>query len=179
MTSTAGRPDPDALLRRVKAEDARRTRARLKVFFGFAPGVGKTYKMLESAHQLRAEGVDVVVGYVDTHWREETAALLEGLEVLPRRKVTYRGTELAELDLDLALSRRPQVLLVDELAHTNAPGLLHSKRWQDVLDLLEGGIEVHSTLNVQHIESLNDIVAQITSIRVRETVPDAILDRAD
>jgi len=179
MTSPAGRPDPDALLRRVKAEETRRTRARLKVFFGFAPGVGKTYKMLESAHQLRAEGMDVVVGTVDTHGRRETAALLEGLEVLPRRKVTYRGTELAELDLDLALSRRPQVLLVDELAHTNAPGLLHAKRWQDVLDLLEGGIEVHTTLNVQHIESLNDIVAQITSIRVRETIPDAILDRAD
>ncbi|HEV8336563.1 MAG TPA: sensor histidine kinase KdpD [Candidatus Polarisedimenticolia bacterium] len=179
MTSPAGRPDPDALLRRVKAEETRQSRTRLKIFFGFAPGVGKTYKMLESAQELQAAGEEVVVGYVDTHGRCETAALLEGLEILPRRRVSYRGAEIEEFDLDEALKRKPGILLLDELAHTNAEGLRHAKRWQDALELLDAGIEVHTTLNVQHIESLNDIVAQITSIRVRETVPDAVIDRAD
>jgi len=173
------RPNPDSLLRRVQAEEARDARTILKVFFGYAPGVGKTYKMLESALRLKAQGVDVAVGCVETHGRPETAALLEGLEILPRREVAYRGTTLAEFDLDRALARKPKVLLLDELAHTNAPGSRHKKRWQDVLELLESGIEVHTTLNVQHIESLNDVVSQITYVRVRETVPDSILERAD
>lgn len=173
------RPDPDALLKRVRAEEARQHRTTLKIFFGFAAGVGKTFAMLESARRLREEGVDVVVGYIETHGRKETAALLEGLEVLPRRAVPYRGATLEDFDLDLALSRRPAVILVDELAHTNAPGLRHAKRWQDVLDLLDAGVEVHTTLNVQHLESLNDVVEQITAVRVRETVPDALLERAD
>ncbi|MBI4869008.1 MAG: sensor histidine kinase KdpD, partial [Candidatus Wallbacteria bacterium] len=173
------RPDPDALLRRVQADEARRGRARLKVFLGYAAGVGKTYKMLELAVAQAAQGVDVVIGLVETHNRYETGAMLLGLELLPRRRVPYKGTVLEELDLEAALARRPRVILVDELAHTNAPGGLHAKRWQDVLDLLDAGIEVHTTVNVQHVESLNDVVAQITHIRVRETVPDAILARAD
>src|SRR6266545_2075185 len=154
-------------------------RARLKIFFGYAPGVGKTYKMLESSRALAGEGVDVVVCAVEPHGRYDTAALLLGLEILERRRLVHRAAELAEFDLEAALARRPRVLLVDELAHTNAPGGRHPKRWQDVLDLLEAGIDVHTTLNVQHIESLNDVIAQVTSIRVRETLPDAILDRAD
>jgi len=173
------RPDPDALLGRVLAKQARQQGARLKIFVGYAPGVGKTYAMLESAGRLAAQGVDVVVGVVETHGRSETGRLLQALEVLPRRAVEYRGTRLAEFDLDKALERRPKVLLLDELAHTNAPGTRHPKRWQDALELLDAGIDVHTTLNVQHVESLNDIVLQITSIRVRETVPDSMLDRAD
>ncbi len=179
MTEPASRPDPDALLKRVEEAEAKRARARLKIFFGFAPGVGKTYAMLEAARRLRAQGADVVVGCIETHGRPETAALLEGLEILPRREVAHRGIVLHELDLDRALARKPAILLVDELAHTNAPGLRHAKRWQDVLDLLDEGIEVHATLNVQHVESLNDVVAQITTVRVRETIPDAVLERAD
>ncbi|MBL8910530.1 MAG: sensor histidine kinase KdpD [Archangium sp.] len=179
MTSDAAdrRPDPDALLKRVTAEAS--TRARLKIFFGFAPGVGKTFAMLESAHRLIAQGVSVVVGIVETHGRSETAALLEGLEVLPRKKLEYRGTTLEEFDLERALARKPQVLLLDELAHTNVQGSRHERRWQDVLELLDAGIEVHTTLNVQHVESLNDVVEQITRVQVRETVPDALLERAD
>jgi two-component system sensor histidine kinase KdpD len=173
------RPDPDALLRRVNAETERALRVKLKIFFGFAPGVGKTYAMLESAQRLKEQGLDVVIGAVETHGRAETLALCEGLEILPRRKVVHRGSVLEEFDLERALARRPRVLLLDELAHTNAEGSRHNKRYQDVLDLLEAGIEVHTTLNVQHVESLNDVVAQVTSVRVRETVPDAILDRAD
>ncbi|MFI5165095.1 MAG: DUF4118 domain-containing protein [Thermoanaerobaculales bacterium] len=173
------RPDPDELLARVREEEARRTRGKLKVFFGAAPGVGKTYAMLEAARARRAEGVDVVVGWVETHRRAETEALLEGLEVLPRRQLSYHGTRLEEFDLDLALERRPTVMLVDELAHTNAPGSRHTKRFADVEELLTAGISVYATLNVQHLESLNDVVAQITGVVVRETVPDAALDRAD
>lgn len=173
------RPDPDLLLRRVQAEEARAARAQLKIFFGFAPGVGKTYAMLESARRLKEDGVDIVVGAVETHGREETAALLDGAELLPPRAVEYRGALLSEFDLEAALQRHPEVLLLDELAHSNAPGSRHAKRWQDVLDLLDAGIDVHTTLNVQHVESLNDVVSQVTSIRVRETVPDAVLDRAD
>ncbi len=176
---TDQRPDPDALLLRVKAEEARTHRAKLKVFFGFAPGVGKTYAMLEAAQRLHSDGVDVLVGCVETHGRSETMDLLRGLPTLPQRVVTYRGTTLSELDVDAAVARKPAVLLVDELAHTNAPGSRHAKRWQDVLDLLDAGIDVHTTLNVQHVESLNEVVAQITTVRVRETVPDQILDRAD
>lgn len=173
------RPDPDALLRRLAVVDAARTRGRLKVFFGASPGVGKTYSMLEAARARRAEGVDLVVGWVETHGRAETAALAEGLERLPAREVEYRGVTLRDFDLDAALQRKPAALLLDELAHTNAPGGRHAKRWQDALELLEAGIDVYSTLNVQHVESLNDLVNQITGVTVRETVPDRLLDEAD
>lgn len=179
MTDSPPRPDPDALLKKVQADDARAAHPKLKVFFGFAPGVGKTYAMLASARRLRDQGVDVAVGVVETHGRPDTEALAAGLETIPRRLREHRGTSLEEFDLDVALARRPEVLLVDELAHTNAPGSRHPKRFQDVLELLGSGIGVHTTLNVQHVESLNDVVAQITGVRVRETVPDAILDRAD
>ncbi|MDC0673980.1 sensor histidine kinase [Nannocystis radixulma] len=173
------RPDPEALLEVARAEEARARRGQLKIFFGAAPGVGKTYAMLEAARRERAAGVDVVVGVVETHGRSETAALLEGLSRLPLRTVEYRGKALQEFDLDGALARAPQQLLVDELAHTNVPGSQHRKRWQDVDLLLERGIDVFTTLNVQHLESLNDVVAQITWVRVRETIPDAVFDRAD
>jgi two-component system sensor histidine kinase KdpD len=175
----ARRPDPDALLEQVRAEEARARRGHLKIFFGASPGVGKTFSMLEAARLKRAAGLDVVVGLVETHGRDETSRLLEGLPALPRRRVEYRGTSLEEFDLDAALERRPALLLVDELAHTNAPGVRHAKRWQDVEELLATGIEVWTTLNVQHLESLNDVVAQITGVAVCETVPDSIFDRAD
>jgi two-component system sensor histidine kinase KdpD len=178
MTEDA-RPDPDQLLRRIQTEEKRASRARFKVFFGFAPGVGKTYRMLQVARDLLAEGVDVVVGVVETHRRAETASLVEGLPAIPRKAVSHRGRTLEELDLDAALARKPKVLLVDELAHTNAPGSRHPKRWQDVLELLDAGIDVLTTVNVQHVESLNDVVAQITHVQVRETVPDSVLERAD
>jgi two-component system sensor histidine kinase KdpD len=175
----ARRPDPDALLEQVRAEEARAQRGHLKIFFGASPGVGKTFSMLEAARLKRSSGLDVVVGLVETHGREETRRLLEGLPALPRRRVEYRGTILEEFDLDAALARRPALLLVDELAHTNAPGVRHAKRWQDVEELLAAGIDVWTTLNVQHLESLNDVVAQITGVAIRETVPDSIFDRAD
>jgi two-component system, OmpR family, sensor histidine kinase KdpD len=174
VTEADDRPDPDALLRAHGP-----ARARLKIFFGASPGVGKTYAMLESAARLKAEGTDVLIGVVETHGRSETAALLDGLEVLPRKKLSHRGIELEELDVDAAIGRKPSVILVDELAHTNAPGVRHPKRWQDVMDLLEAGIDVYTTVNVQHVESLVDAVAQITGVRVRETIPDAVLERAD
>jgi two-component system sensor histidine kinase KdpD len=169
------RPSPDALLEQVKQE----ARGHLKVFLGAAPGVGKTYEMLSIAQDKHREGVDVVVGVVETHGRKETDALLAGLEVLPRRRVEYKGRWLEEMDLDAILARRPKIALVDELAHTNAPGSRHPKRYMDVEELLASGIDVYATLNIQHIESLNDVVAKITRIRVRETVPDSIIDRAD
>ncbi len=172
---TEKRPSPDALLEAA----AREARGRLKIFLGAAPGVGKTYEMLTAAQARRREGVDVVVGVVETHGRRETEALLEGLEVVPRRHIDYRGRALDEMDLDAILARHPRLVLVDELAHTNAPGGRHPKRYLDVEELLAAGIDVYSTLNIQHVESLNDVVAQITRIRVRETVPDSILDRAD
>jgi len=167
------------LLAQVREEQRRAGRGRLKIFFGASPGVGKTYAMLEEARAKRREGVDVVVGVVETHGRAETTALVEGLELLPRRAIEYRGIMLHEFDLDAALARRPTLLLVDELAHTNAPGSRHARRSQDVEELLAAGINVYTTLNVQHLESLNDVVAQITGIQVRETVPDSILDQAD
>lgn len=173
------RPNPDEVLARVQQREAKERRGKLKIFFGYSAGVGKTYAMLQAAHRQRAEGVDVVVGYVEPHGRPETEGLLAGLEALPFRLVEYRGLRLREFDLDAALSRRPQLILVDELAHTNAEGLLHAKRWQDAEELLAAGINVYSTLNVQHIESLNDIVAQVTGVLVRETLPDAVLERAD
>jgi two-component system sensor histidine kinase KdpD len=173
------RPDPDRLLQRVREEEERRREGQLKIFFGAAPGVGKTYAMLEAARQKRSEGANIVVGLVETHGRKETEVLLEGLEVLPRRRIEYRGTVLQEFDLDKALSRQPAIVAVDELAHTNAPGSRHKKRWQDIYELLGAGISVYTTMNVQHLESLNDVVAQITGVNVRETVPDFLLDRAD
>lgn len=179
MASSDTRPDPDELLRRVQEAETRKARAKLKIFFGFAPGVGKTYRMLQSARELVDQKVNVVVGIVETHGRYETAALTLGLEMLPKRKLEHRGRELEEFDLDAALARKPQILLVDELAHSNVPGSRHAKRWQDVLELLDAGIEVHTTVNVQHLESLNDVVAQVTGVEVRETVPDALLERAD
>ncbi|HSS78676.1 MAG TPA: sensor histidine kinase KdpD [Thermoanaerobaculia bacterium] len=176
---TPDRPDPDELLALANAEEERESRGKLKVFFGATAGVGKTFAMLEGARELARRGVDVVVGVVETHGRKETEALLEGLEVLPRRVDEHRGVELAEFDLDGVRARRPAVVLVDELAHTNAPGSRHAKRWQDVEELLAEGIDVWTTVNVQHIESLNDLVGKITGIAVRETVPDSILERAD
>ena len=171
------RPSPDALLKAARREE--RSRGRLKVFLGAAPGVGKTYEMLTVGRARLRAGADVVVGIVETHGRAETQALLDGFAVIPRRAVPYRGTVLEEMDLDALLARRPQLALVDELAHTNAPGSRHPKRYQDVEELLDAGIDVLTTLNIQHVESLNDVVAAITRIRVRETVPDGVLDRAD
>ena len=171
------RPSPDALL----AEHKRDTRAggRLKIFLGAAPGVGKTYEMLTSARAKLNDGVDVVAGVVETHGRKETEVLLEGLESLPKKPTIYVNKILSEFDIDAALKRRPQLILVDELAHTNVPGSRHPKRYQDVEELLDAGIDVYTTVNIQHIESLNDVIAQITRVRVREIVPDAMLDRAD
>jgi two-component system sensor histidine kinase KdpD len=179
VSDEAQRPDPDRLLARIQEEEQRAQRGRLKLFFGAAAGVGKTYTMLEDARRQHASGRDVVVGYVELHGRRETEALLAGLEQIPPREVEYHGVRLREFDVDAALARRPQLLLVDELAHTNAPGSRHAKRWQDVDDLLAAGIDVSSTLNVQHLESLNDIVSQITGVVVRETLPDDVFDRAD
>lgn len=176
---SAGRPDPDQLLERLKREETATARGRLKIFFGAAAGVGKTYQMLEQAQARRRERIDVVVGWVETHGRSETAGLLEGLEILPPHVMEHRGTKIREFDLDAALRRHPQLLLVDELAHTNAPGARHQKRWQDVEELLQAGIDVYTTVNVQHIESLNDVVAQITGVIVRETIPDTAFERAD
>ena len=176
---TDPRPDPDALLARVQQEESRSRRGRLKVFVGASPGVGKTFSMLEAARAAKLGGRDVIVGVVETHGRRETAALVEGLEVLPRRGLEYRGTTLEEFDLDAALVRRPDLILMDEMAHSNAPGARHAKRFQDIEELLGAGIDVFTTLNVQHLESLNDVVAQITGVTVRETVPDAALDDAD
>ncbi len=169
------RPSPEALLREATQEG----RGRLKIFVGAAPGVGKTYEMLQAAQTKRREGIDVVVGIVETHGRKETEALLDGLEIVPRRKIEYKGHWLEEMDLDAILARRPRLVLVDELAHTNAPGSRHPKRYLDVEELIAAGIDVYTTLNIQHLESLNDVVARITRIRIRETVPDSIIDRAD
>ncbi len=175
MGGADGRPSPDALL----AAAQRDGRGRLKIFLGAAPGVGKTYQMLITSQARQRDGVDVAVGVVETHGRKETLDLLQGLEIIPRRELEYRGRKVNEMDLDAVLARRPQVVLVDELAHTNAAGSRHPKRYLDVEELLAAGIDVYTTLNIQHVESLNDVVAGITRIRVRETVPDSIIDRAD
>jgi two-component system sensor histidine kinase KdpD len=172
------RPDPDALLARVRDQESRARRGKLRIFFGYAAGVGKTFAMLRAAQAQRPASADVVVGYVEPHSRPETEALLQGLESLPTSTVTYRGAELREFDLDAALARRPEIVLVDELAHTNAPGMRHPKRWQDVEELLAAGIHVWTTLNVQHVESLNDVIAQITGVTVKETLPDTVLEQA-
>src|SRR5262252_6821910 len=171
------RPSPEALLEAARREE--RQSGRLKIFVGAAPGVGKTYEMLQQARARKRDGYDIVVGVVETHGRKETEALLEGLEVVPRRRIEYRGQWLEEMDLDAVIARRPQIVLVDELAHTNAPGSRHPKRHLDVEELMSRGIDVYTTVNIQHIESLNDVVAQITHVRARETVPDAVFDRAD
>ncbi|HEX6828970.1 MAG TPA: DUF4118 domain-containing protein, partial [Burkholderiales bacterium] len=175
----ARRPDPDALLAQLEAEEARARRGKLRIFFGASPGVGKTYAMLNAARLLVSQGTEVVVGVAETHGRSETAQLLQGLEVIPQRPVEYRGHVLKEFDLDVALARKPALILVDELAHTNAPGSRHPKRWQDIEELLDAGIHVFTTLNVQHVESLNDVVGGITGIRVWETIPDHVFDGAD
>jgi two-component system sensor histidine kinase KdpD len=172
------RPNPDDLLARVQAEERRTTRGQLKIFLGYAAGVGKTYAMLEAAHVRKATGVDLVVAYVETHGRAETEALVAGLEVIPPQPINYRGIALPEMNLDAVLARHPQLALVDELAHTNAPGSRHPKRYHDVEELLAAGIDVYTTLNIQHLDSLNDIVAQITGVIVRETLPDKVIDEA-
>src|ERR1700724_2077713 len=171
------RPSPEALLEAARRENSQA--GRLKIFVGAAPGVGKTYEMLQSAHARRKAGVDVVIGAVETHGRAETEALLQGLEVIPRKRIVYRDQTIEEMDLDALIAGRPQLALVDELAHTNAPGSRHPKRYLDVEELLSRGIDVYTAVNIQHIESLNDVVAQITHVRVRETVPDSVFDRAD
>ena len=173
------RPDPDQLLARVERDKAKARRGRLKIFFGAAAGVGKTYAMLLAARERRSENIDIIVGLVETHGRKETATLLEGLEVLPPQLIEYRGTTLREFDLDAALKRKPSIILVDELAHTNAQGCRHPKRWQDIEELLDAGIDVYTALNVQHLESLNDDIGQISGIRVWETVPDTVFEEAN
>src|SRR5262245_46788703 len=171
------RPSPEALLEAARREEGRV--GKLRIFVGAAPGVGKTYEMLQQARARKRDGYGTVVGVVETHGRKETEALLEGLEIIPRRRIQYRGQWLEEMDLDAIIARRPQIALVDELAHTNAEGSRHPKRYLDVEELLSRGIDVYTTVNIQHIESLNDVVAQITHVRVRETVPDSVFDRAD
>ena len=172
---TDHRPTADALLARLKEKD----RARLRIYIGAAPGVGKTYQMLREAHALRVSGIDVVVGVVETYGRRDTEAQVKDLEIVPRRMVEYRGATLEEMDVDAIVARQPKVCVVDELAHTNVPGSRHVKRYEDVIELLEAGIHVLTAVNIQHLETLNDAVARATGVRVRETVPDTFLDRAD
>src|SRR6267154_3463985 len=171
------RPSPEALLEATRREESRV--GKLRIFVAAAPGVGKTYEMLQQARARKKDGYDIIVGVAETHGRRETEALLDGLEIVPRRHVEYKGQWLEEMDLDGIISRRPQIVLVDELAHTNASGSRHPKRYLDVEELLTHGINVYTTVNIQHIESLNDVVAQITHVRVRETVPDSVFERAD
>lgn len=173
------RSNPDELLRAIKNEDSYHKRGHLKIFFGYAAGVGKTYAMLKAAHAAKRRGIDVVVGYVEPHPRPRTAALLKGLEILPNKQIPYHNIVLKEFDLDAVIKRKPQLVIVDELAHTNAEGCRHEKRYQDVEELLKAGIDVYTTVNVQHIESLNDMVASITGITVRERIPDRVFDNAD
>lgn len=179
MNDEDGRPDPDALLARMREDEQDSARGRLRIYFGASAGVGKTYAMLMAARKLHTEGVDVLAGVVVTHGRSDTAAMLDGLPQLPLCEIEYRGKRLPEFDLDAALARRPALVLVDELAHSNVPGSRHAKRWQDVEELLAHGINVYTTLNVQHLESLNDVVGGITGVRVQETLPDTFFDRAD
>src|SRR6267142_1353597 len=177
--SEAERPDPDAILARMKREETAATRGKLKIFFGMSPGVGKTYAMLQAVRQKQADGREVVVGIVETHGRKETETLLEGLPIMPRAQLEYRGTTLNEMDIDAILTWHPGLAVVDELAHTNAPGSRHPKRYQDVFELLDAGIDVYTTLNVQHVASRSDTVRQISGVTVSETVPDSVLDLAD
>jgi len=169
------RPTGEQVLAKIQTEQ----RARLRIYVGAAPGVGKTYSMIEDAHALRREGFDVVIGYVETHGRAETEAKIGDLEVVPRRKIDYRGVTLEEMDVDAILARKPARCMIDELAHTNAPGSRHAKRYQDVLEVLDAGIGVMTAVNIQHLETLNDAVGRVSGVRVRETVPDTFLDRAD
>ena len=173
------RPNPETLLKRVQEEEKQEQRGKLKIYLGAAPGVGKTYTMLMDALVMRAQGLDVVVGIAESHGRHEIDEMLKDLEILPRQKVTYRDKLLTEFDLDMALKRHPALILIDEMAHTNIPGLRHEKRWQDIKEILDRGIDVCTTLNVQHIESLNDVVTQIIGIRIKETIPDSILELAE
>ena len=173
-----GRQNPDRLLEVIRNEEKNNTRGHLKIFFGYAAGVGKTYAMLKAAQAAKRHGTDVVAGYIEPHARTQTAALVHGLEVLPTLDIEYNGIKLHEFDIDAALNRKPRLLLVDELAHTNAKGCRHEKRYQDIEELLNAGIDVYTTVNVQHIESLNDTVASITEIPVRERIPDYIFDNA-
>lgn len=179
MTDTDQRPDPDQLLAKVREQDALAGRGKLRIYFGASAGVGKTYAMLQAGRDLASKGREILVGVVETHGRRETQGLLDGLEILPPKEIDYRGRTLKEFDLDAALARKPSLILVDELAHTNVSGSRHPKRWHDVEELLAAGIDVFSTLNVQHLESLNDVVGGITQIRVWETVPDTVFDEAD
>jgi two-component system sensor histidine kinase KdpD len=178
-TVSEPRPDPDLLLVKVNRLQTEAQRGKLRIYFGSSAGVGKTFAMLLAARRLRGEGRDVVVGVVETHGRSDTAALLDALEAVPAKAVPHRGREFTDFDLDAALRRRPALILVDELAHSNLPGARHPKRWQDVDELLAAGIDVFTTLNVQHLESLNDVVGGITNVRVWETVPDTVFDSAD
>lgn len=180
MTEEYKRPDPDELLRLIKEEEGGGNHeGHLKIFLGYVAGVGKTYRMLSEARILQDRKKDVVVGLVETHGRKETEELLKGLEVLPRQKIDYKGIILEELDLDAILKRKPEIVLVDELAHTNVPGARHLKRYHDVEELLNAGITVYTTLNIQHVESINDIIHQITGVEVKETVSDRIIEMAD
>jgi two-component system sensor histidine kinase KdpD len=179
MTREGGRPDPQAILARVQREEREGKRGRLRIYLGAFPGVGKTFAMLNEAGRRKTYGEDVVVGFVETHGRRATASQVAGLEVLPRRQVRYRGVVVEELDVDAVLARRPAVCLVDELAHTNAPGSVREKRYEDVQVILDAGIDVVTTLNVQHLESLNETVASLTGVAVRETIPDHVVDDAD
>jgi two-component system, OmpR family, sensor histidine kinase KdpD len=176
MVKEPTRPNPNDILAHIQASEQQKTRGKLKIFLGYAAGVGKTYAMLEAAHQRQAEGVDVIVGYVETHGRAETEAMLAGLEQIPVRSVEYHQVQLKEMDLDAILARRPQLVLVDELAHANAPGSIHPKRYQDIQHLLSSGIDVYTTLNIQHLESVSDVVNQVTGVEVHERVPDSVID---
>jgi two-component system, OmpR family, sensor histidine kinase KdpD len=169
------RPSGEQLLARLQADQ----QSRLRIYIGAAPGVGKTYSMIEDAHTLKREGVDVIIGFVETHGRSDTEALIGDLEAIPRRRVEYRGVTLEEMDVDAIIARKPQLCVIDELAHTNAPGSRHEKRYQDVLDILDAGISVLTAVNIQHLETLNDAVGRVTGVRVRETIPDTFLDRAE
>lgn len=179
MEPNGARPNPDELLKQVEAEERKLARGKLKVFLGYSAGVGKTYTMLEEAQSQKEKGTDVVVACVESHGRKETEELLAGLESVPLKAIEYRGINVREMDLDAVLARHPQLVLVDELAHTNAPSSRHTKRYQDVHELLEAGVDVFTTLNIQHLESMNDTVEQISGIRVKETIPDSVLDEAN
>src|ERR1700726_3568640 len=177
--SEVDRPNPDEILARMKREEAAAGHGKLKIFFGMSPGVGKTFAMLQAARQKQVEGCEVVAGIVEAHGRRETEALTEGMPIMPRAQVEYRGAKLEEMDLDAILTWHPGLAVVDELAHTNAPGSRHPKRYQDVLELLDAGIDVYTTLNVQHVASRSDVVRQISGVSIHETVPDSVLDLAD
>ncbi|MGZ3733037.1 MAG: sensor histidine kinase, partial [Parachlamydiaceae bacterium] len=172
------RPDPDKLLQAIQQSEEVSGKGTLKIFLGMAAGVGKTYAMLEAAQKLQRNGVHVLIGCIDTHGRKETAALLKGLTIIPMKQITYKGSSFTEMDLEEILRLKPQLVLVDELAHSNIPGSTHAKRWQDVVEILEKGIDVYTTLNVQHIESLKEFIESITGISIRETVPDSIIESA-